>query len=114
MERHAEVAADQFGDASRRPQVGGEAVGRRLLGQPAPNLQILLGREQPRPSRRRLGDKAGLAFGAAAGHPFGDRDGMDAERLGNSSLGLPIQDALNGQASYCFQRGGRPFGSHTT
>jgi hypothetical protein len=27
---------------------------------------------------------------------------------------LPVQDVLNGQASYRFQRGGRSFGSHTT
>ena len=114
MKRHAEASADQFGDASRGPQVGGEAVGRRLLGQPSADLQILLVREESRPSRRGLGDETGLAFGAAPGHPLGDRDGMDAEHLGHGGLRLPTQNILNGQASYRFQRGGGSFASHTT
>jgi hypothetical protein len=90
MKRHAELVADQFGDASRGPQVGGEAVGRRLLGQPAPNLQVLFGGKKSRPSRRRLGDKTSLALGAASGHPLGDRDGVYAEYLGNGGLRLSV------------------------
>lgn len=61
MERHAEVAADQFGDAARGPQVGAEAVGRWLLGQPLPNLPVLFGAEETGPSRRRLGDESGFS-----------------------------------------------------
>lgn len=88
MKRHAEPAADQFGDASRGPQVGGEAVSRRLLGQPAPNLEVLFGGKKSRPSRRRLGGETGLAFGPAAGCPLGDRDGVDAKDLGHGGLRL--------------------------
>jgi hypothetical protein len=114
MKRHAETAADQFGDASRGPQVGGEVVGRRLLSQPAPNLQVLFGGKKSRPSRRRLGNKTGLAFGAASGHPLGDRNGMYAEHLGNGGLRLAAQHILNGQSSYRFQCSGSSFASHTT
>ncbi len=81
-------------------------MGRRLLGQPTPNLQVLFGGKKSRPPRRRLGDKTGLAFGAASGHPLGDRDGMDAEHLGNGGLRLAAQNILNGQSPYRFQRGG--------
>jgi len=112
MERHTEAGADQLGDAACGPEVGGEAVGCCLLGQPEPDLLVLLGGQQPRPSGSRLGGQAGVALGTVPGHPLGDRDGMNTEGLGNGGLRLPVQDPLNGQAPNRFQRGCRSFASH--
>lgn len=112
MERDTELAANQFGDPAGRPEVGREAVGGRLLGEPTPDLSVLIRGQEPRTSRRRLGREPGVAVGAVPGHPLGHSDDVDAERLGHGHLRPAAEDSLHGSSACRFQRGSRSVASH--
>ncbi len=112
MEGDPEPTPDQFGDAASGPEVGGEAVGGRLLSQPLPDLSILFGSEKSRPSRRGFGGQGVIAFGSVFGHPLGYGDGVDAEERGDSGLRPPLDHHLDRSTPYGFQFGSRSFASH--
>ena len=46
MESDAEASADEVGDAAGGPEVGGEAVVGRLVGEPAEGFGLLPGAEE--------------------------------------------------------------------
>jgi len=112
MKRHAEVAADQFGDATRGPKIGAETVGGWLLAQPLPNQPVLFGGEKAGASRGRLGDETRIAFGPVSGHPLGNRDSVNAEKLGYVRLRPAAQNLVDSYSSCRLQRGSRSFASH--
>jgi hypothetical protein len=112
MEGNPESAADQIGHAASRPEVGGEAVYGRLLGQPLANLLILFGSEKPRATWCSFGSQPCVALGSMFGHPLGHGDGMNAEGFGDGRLGMSSQNLLNGTPPYGFQFGSRSFASH--
>jgi len=112
MERDPEPAADQFGDAAGRPQVGREPVGGRLLGQPLADLLILFGGQKPGPARRGLGGQTWIARGSVSGHPLGHGDTVDAQSDGHSRLGPSGENHLDRPTPHGFQIGSRSFASH--
>ena len=112
VEPDVERPADQLGDAAGRPQVGAEAVGGGLLGQPAAEWAVLLRGEEAGESRGRLGGQPGVAGGAVLGHPLGDGDGMNAELNGHRGLRPPAEDQLNRSPPHGFQFGSRSVASH--
>jgi hypothetical protein len=112
MERNAEPAVDQLADAAGRPEVGGEAVCGRLLGQPPPDLLILCGGQEPGPAWRGPGGQPVVASGPVPGHPLGDGDAVDAQGGGDRGLRAPAEDQLDGPPPHGFQFGSRSFASH--
>ena len=112
MERDAEFSADQIGDATGRPKVGGKAVGGRLLGQPLANLPVLVFGEIAWTTRRGLGGQARFACGAVLGHPLGDGNGVHAQCGRHRGLRLAGHNELDRPASLRFQSGSRSFASH--
>jgi hypothetical protein len=112
MKGNVEVALNQFRDTAGRPEVGRKAVSGGFLGQPDTNLLVLFVGEIPGPSRGRLGGQAGRAIGSVAGHPLGHGDGMNLKCLSDSSLGLSLQDTVDGAPTEGFEFGGRSFASH--
>ena len=112
MERDPERVADPFGDAAGRPEVGREAVGGRLLGQPLSDLLILFGGQKPGSARRGFGGQPVAAGGSVSGHPLGHGDAVDAQRNGDCGLSPSIEYQLNGPPTHGFQFGSRSFASH--
>ena len=108
----AELVPDEIGDAVGRPEVGTEAVGRRLLRQPRLDLTLLQVGEEPGSAGGRLESQAGVAPGTMAGHPFGECDGVDAEDFGHGDLGLTLENLPDGQTTTRFQRRSSSFASH--
>lgn len=86
MKDNSESTPDQFGDAAGGPEVGREAVGGRLLGEPLADLLILFGSEEPGSARRGLGGQPRLAFGTVLGHPLGHGDAVDTQGDGHGGL----------------------------
>ena len=95
VKRDAELATNQLGHATGRPEIGGETVRRRLLRQPAPDLLILFGGQKARATGRWFGRQTGLAFGPMPSQPFGDRHRMNPETARRRNLGLSTQNRLN-------------------
>jgi len=114
MEGHVESAADQFGDAACRPQVGRETVRGRLLGQPATDLPILFGGQKPGSSRRGLDRQAGNARGPMPGHPLGHSDAVDTQLDGDGGLRSPVENQLNGPPPHGFNSKADPLLLMTT
>ena len=112
MEGDPEPTPDQFGDAASGPEVGGEAVGGRLLSQPLPDELILIGRQKSRPSRRRFGGQSWIAFGSVFGHPLGHGDGVNTQSDGDGGLSLSLKHHPNCSTPHGFQFGSRSFASH--
>lgn len=112
MERHPEPVADQFGDATGRPEVGREAVSGWLLGQPLPDLPILFGGQKPGSARRGFGGQPFVARRPVSGYPLGHGDAVDAQSNGDSGLRPPIENQLNCPPPHGFQLGSRSFTSH--
>ncbi len=113
MEGHSEAALNQFGHASSRPEVGGEAVCGRLLGQPLPDLLILFGGEKPGSAWRGLGCQSVVARSPVSGHPLGHRDAVDAQGDCDSGLRPSLENQLNRSPPQSFQFRSRSFASHS-
>ena len=112
VERDPELAADEVRHAAGRPEVGREPVGGRFLSQPAADVLVLVGGEEPRPTGRGFGGQPGLALGPVPGHPRGNGDGMNAQGDRHGRLRLAMQNPLHRPAANSFQSGSRSFASH--
>lgn len=112
MERHVEVPPDQVDDPPGTPEIGAEAVLRRLLGQPRLHLLLLGGSQIAGPSRRGPGGQAQFSGDPVTGHPLGHRHGVDAQCDGDRGLGPSVEDHLNRPSPHGFQFGSRSFASH--
>src|SRR5262245_37528332 len=102
-----EAAADQLGHPGRRPQVGAEAVGGGLLGQPAEDLGLLRRGQEGRPAGVWLGLQPFVASGAVGADPLVDGDRVDAQEGGHVGLRPALADTLDGQAPAGFLASGR-------
>src|SRR5262249_56595325 len=82
VEADAELLLDQLGQPRGAPQLGGEAVLRRVVGQPAADDLLLSGGQLRRPSRDRVRRHARGSTPAAGGYPTSDGAPIDAEEVG--------------------------------
>jgi hypothetical protein len=111
MKHDSETAANQFGDSTSRPEVGGKAVLGWLLRQPISHQPILLGSEQTRPARRRFCFQARFAVSTMKRHPFGDSDARNSEGSSHGRLGFASQNCADCSHPESFQFASRSFAS---
>ena len=105
MEGDAEASADEVGEAAGGPEVGGEAVVGRLVGDPAEGFGLLRGGQEALAAGMGLGRK-GVGPGHAVGpHPSVDGDGVDAEEISDVFLGPTVEDFCDGEAAAGFHPG---------
>lgn len=103
IEIDIEFPADHEGQPRPGPEIGGEPVLGRHVGQPSAD-DLLLGVGQlGRPARGRLGDQAVLAGLPVCRDPTPHRARSDAEELGDLFDRVPLQDALDGQEATMLQ-----------
>src|SRR5512135_582371 len=81
VEADAELLSDQLGEAWSGPQLGGEPMLRRILGQPASADLLLRRRELGRATRHRSWREPLGALLTEQGEPTPDRPGSDVEEL---------------------------------
>src|SRR4051812_30369786 len=106
VEANAELLLDQLGQAWGGPQLGGEAVLRRVVGQPAADDLLLGGGQLRTPSRDRLRRQASGAVLAEGSHPTSDGAPIDANEVGHFPDRVSVFHALHGQASAKLQDSG--------
>lgn len=95
MELDPQLLPDHMGHAARRPQIGVEAVLRRLLGQPPENLLLLGGAQERRATGVRFAGEAFVTIGPVRPDPLVDRDRMDPEKGRDVGLTPTVDDPLH-------------------
>jgi hypothetical protein len=112
MEVGAPFLLDELGEAPGGPQLGGEAVLGRVLGQPAPD-DLLLGAGQLGRATGHGPCRQGVsAVAAESSEPAAHAAGIDAEEFGDLSRGVAVMDPLDGETTAVFQDLGGAGGSH--
>ena len=104
MQRHAEVATDQLGDASRGPEVIDPAMGLGALEQQPFEFGLLRGRQTRRRGRMRFGGEPVRLLRHRK--PALDRTNSDAHDAGDILHAVACVDGLNGLASSLFKSTG--------
>jgi hypothetical protein len=112
MEADGELLPDEPPEASGRPQLGGEAVIHGVVGQPAQGDLFLGGGEFGRPTGRGPRRQPGRPPAGEGGDPPADAARVNAEEVGNLLGGIPLADALNGEAPPTLQFRRCALGSH--
>lgn len=99
VEADAELLRDESGQARGRPQVGGEAVLGRRVGQPTQHDLLLSGAKFGGTTEAGcgMGRQAVGTVAAEGGQPAPDATGSDAEKVGNLLGRVPLGKALNSE-----------------